>query len=544
MNIQFFLTISFIALLVYFLYMKDKKKKNISNNSDEAQTFEQDYEEKVIVTSVEDLEPKNLTETKVVKEEKYTYVKPPKDLLKLYPQKKNDDEEILRKTQIINDTLKDFKLNAKVCNVDIGAQLSVYEIQLIGNTRVQKVMDLENDLKVALGTKYLKMINPVPGKPTIGIEIPNDGLTCIGLRQMLKDIPNSKKGIVLGKNCYGNTKYIKFDDINNILIAGRPDSGKTMFLQNIIITTLLTTTPDEVRLIIIDPKKIEFNIYNGIYHFLSPVVIDPKRALFTLQRVVVMVDGRYETFKKCGTKNLKAYNEYVDKELKKNPDCGLKRMPHIIVIIDSYTDLIALMGKEITNTISLLAQHCSLAGIHLIVSISRPSTDMMSGDIKINIPNRISFDLSSGIDSKTILDTTGAENLFGNGDMLCKLEDSDELMRLQAPYISDEEIEKVINYFKEKNYYNDASIDIEEPKKEVLKEEEKEKRKDVLYDEVLNYAIRMGQISASLIQRKYGIGYNRAADIMDMFEEQGIIGPSKGSKPRDVLVKYVDEVDK
>ena len=535
MDIQVIFTIAVILVIVYIIVERDKKKKN-----KEKEYIDEQYTvSEKLNTPVNDIENIEVSREVINSIEKQEYIKPPRDLLKKYSQKRLDDEEINKKTNIINDTLKEFKLNAKVCNVDIGAQLSVYEIQLIGNTRVQKVMDLENDLKLALGVKNIKMINPVPGKPTIGVEIPNDDLTCIGLRQMLKDIPNNKNGIVLGKDYYGNTEYIEVEKINNVLIAGRPDSGKTLFLHNVIITTLLKTTPEEIKMVIIDPKRIEFNNYNNLPHLLTPVVTDSKKSYDVLEKLVVMMNKRYETFKHIRVKNIQSYNEYIDKELKENPNCGLKRMPLVLIIIDSYIDLVAFNGKNITEAISIIAQKGNLVGIHLIISVSRPSTDVMQGDIKINMPNRISFDLSSSLDSKTILDSVGAENLLGNGDMLCKVVDKDDLLRLQAPYISDEEIIKVVNYIKEKNVNFKDNIIFDDVVK-TKKEESSDDKEDVLYDEILNYAIRMGQISASIIQRKYGIGYNRAAHIMDMFEKRGIVGPANGSKPRDVLVKYED----
>jgi S-DNA-T family DNA segregation ATPase FtsK/SpoIIIE len=307
----------------------------------------------------------------------------------------------------------------------------------------------------------------------------------------------------------------------------------------------MRTTPDEVKMVLVDPKKVEFNVYEGIPHLLTPVVTDPKKASAALQKIVVEMYDRYETFKNSGTKNIQTYNEYVDKELKKNPDCGLKRMPFILVIIDELADLMLVAAKEVEESIMRITQLARAAGIHLIVATQRPSTDVITGVVKSNIPTRISFAVSSSIDSRTILDMTGAEKLLGKGDMLYKPQDDNNPTRIQGSFVSDDEIKRVVDFIKkrcsgpkysEKFQNLDANASSSgggsmgggggsnEPK-------------DVLYDEILEYAIRMGQISASLIQRKYSIGYNRAARIIDNFEERGIVGPAKGSKPREVLVK-------
>ena len=540
------LSLVIVSFFVYMLFFKDKNKKknnNIHNerSNEESKLLESNIDKKIGITSIEDLESNHLINEEkkmdaVVENEKY--IKPSKNLLEIYPQKESNDEEIINKSNTIDETLRDFKVNAKVCNVNIGSQASVYEIQLIGNTRVQKVMELENDLKMSLGEKNIKMFNPVPGKPTIGVEVPNKSLTIIGLRQILKDIPNSKKIIVLGKDFYNNSHYIKLENIKNVLVCGRHDSGKTMFLNNIIITMLLKLNPDELKMVIIDPKRVEFNMYNGIPHLLTPVITDTNKAITALQKLSITMNDRFETFKMVGVKNIEAYNEYIDKILKNEPECGLKKMPIILVIIDELADLIVNGGNQVKELLSSIIQHCNSAGIHFVISTQRPSIDIICNDIKINFPNRISFDVSSSIDSKVILDTVGSENLFGNGDMMCRIVEHDELLRLQAPFISDNEITKIVDFVKEKNkkvvYEKTFSTDSISKSKT----NEKEEQKDVLYDEILNYAIRMGQISTSIIQRKYAIGYNRATRIMDLFEERGIVGPAKGSKPRDVLVKY------
>ncbi len=535
------LSIAIVCCLIYNLVLKEKikeirKKKEINNKLIVKEEEPKEEIKKVTIDNINDLKPIKVEEIKKVKEvshEVKKYVKPSKDLLELYPQKDMNDEEILKRVKNINNTFKEFKVSANVCSVDISSQVCVYEIELIGNTRVGKVMNLENDLKLALGTKEVKMINPIPGKPYIGIEVKNSVFTPIGLRQMLKDIPSNKKIIVLGRDFYNNTKYIKLDNFENMLIAGRHSSGKNTFLYNIIITILLKMSPEEMKLVIIDPKRVDFSDFNDIPHLLMPIITDPLKACKSLQRLVVTMDDRYETFKNIGVKTIDDYNTFVEKELKKNPNCNLSKMPHTIVVINELADLMVVAPKEIEESIIRLSQFAKSVGIHLIVSTQRPSTDIISNSMKMNLQNRISFDVATGVDSRVILDTIGAENLFGNGDMLCRISGENELLHLQAPYISEEEIKRVVDFVKEKNpFINDN----EEKQTKTVDETE-----DILYNEILDDAIKTGQTSASIIQRKFSIGYNRAARIIDLFEERGIVGPAKGSKPREVLVKYEDK---
>jgi S-DNA-T family DNA segregation ATPase FtsK/SpoIIIE len=307
----------------------------------------------------------------------------------------------------------------------------------------------------------------------------------------------------------------------------------------------MRTTPDEVKMVLVDPKKVEFNVYDGIPHLLTPVVTDPKKASAALQKIVVMMDDRYETFKNSGTKNIQTYNEYVDKELKKKPDCGLKRMPFILVIIDELADLMLVAAKEVEESIMRITQLARAAGIHLIVATQRPSTDVITGVVKANIPSRISFAVASQIDSRTILDCGGAEKLLGKGDMLFKPMGQNNPTRIQGNFISDEEIENVISYVShhQNAQYNTSLTEVAPSSSGgaggsagAAGEDD-----DPLYNEIVDYCIQTGKVSASLLQRKFRLGYNRAARIVDILEERGIIGPPNGSKPREVLIKMKHE---
>ena len=341
----------------------------------------------------------------------------------------------------------------------------------------------------------------------------------------------------------GRVKYVDIAKTPHMLVAGSTGSGKSVCINNIIMSIIMRTTPDEVKMVLVDPKKVEFSVYDGIPHLLMPVVTDPKKANVALQKIVVEMDERYDIFKNSGTKNIISYNEEIEKELKKNPDCGKTKMPYILVIIDELADLMLVAAKEVEESIMRITQLARAAGIHLIVATQRPSTNVVTGVIKANIPTRVSFAVSSSIDSRTILDMTGAEKLLGRGDMLYKPQDENTPTRVQGSFVSDGEIKRVVDACKKNSSgprYSDKFENLEKNNSgggSSLGGGDKGEQRDILYDEVLNYAIRMGQISASLIQRKYSIGYNRAARIMDMFEEQGLVGPAKGSKPRDVLVK-------
>ena len=524
---------------------------------------EKPIDKRVVITSVEDLEPKkpetigNIEHTEVKEEvSNEVYVKPPVTLLAESKNKGkiNSTEYIASNTKALERVFQDFGMRAKVIEVHVGPAVTQYEMDLERGTKVNKVLSISREIALALAAKEVRIEAPIPGKNTVGVEIPNQTIMAVSMREIMeamrheKKLENSILAAPLGRDIMGNVKYVEINKTPHMLVAGATGSGKSVCINNIIISILMRATPDEVKMVLVDPKKVEFNVYEGIPHLLMPVVTDPKKASAALQRIVVEMDDRYETYKNTGTKNIQTYNEYIEKELKKNPNCGLKKMPFILVIIDELADLMLVAAKEVEESIMRITQLARAAGIHLIVATQRPSTDIITGVVKSNIPTRISFAVSSSIDSRTILDMTGAEKLLGRGDMLYKPMDDNTPTRIQGSYVSDDEIKRVVDFVSERCHgprYSDKFTNLDSQSEgssngsgAVASSGE---QKDVLYDEVLNYAIRMGQISASLIQRKYSIGYNRAARIMDMFEEKGIVGPAKGSKPRDVLVKLEEK---
>ena len=544
---------------------KSKDDDRLIGDMDEEE--DEKIDKRVVITSVEDLEPKKEERKEIkneIKEEKIdevneVYVKPPIDLLdvpKNKGNKANSTEVINQNTKTIERVFNDFGMMAKVVEVHVGPAVTQYEMTLQRGTKVNKVLSISREIALALAAKEVRIEAPIPGKNTVGIEVPNQNIIPVSMREIMdamvknQKLEDSKLAAPLGRDIMGNVKYVEINKTPHMLVAGATGSGKSVCINNIILSIIMRTTPDEVKMVLVDPKKVEFNVYDGIPHLLTPVVTDPKKASAALQKIVVMMDDRYETFKNSGTKNIQTYNEYVEKELKKNPDCGLKHMPFILVIIDELADLMLVAAKEVEESIMRITQLARAAGIHLIVATQRPSTDIITGVVKSNIPTRVSFAVSSSIDSRTILDMTGAEKLLGKGDMLYKPMDDNAPTRIQGSFVSDDEIARVVDFIKERSHGPRYSDDFDRINSPASSEEggsssgggySEEDKKDVLYDEILNYAIRMGQISASLIQRKYSIGYNRAARIMDLFEERGIVGPAKGSKPRDVLVKYGDD---
>ncbi len=559
-----------------FRNMKENKEEKKQRIQEEKQSRIRDIpddeddkpiDKRVVITSVEDLKPAlhkeeapvmaaaKENDNKVIEDtaDAKPYKKPSIQLLNPTKNKgkANSTETINSNTRILERTFIDYGIKAKVIEVHVGPAVTQYEMELERGTKVNKVLSISREIALALAAKEVRIEAPIPGKNTVGVEIPNQTIMAVSMREIMEDLErnpkykDSKLAAPLGRDIMGNVKCVEINKTPHMLVAGATGSGKSVCINNIILAILMRATPDEVKMVLVDPKKVEFNVYEGIPHLLTPVVTDPKKASAALQKIVVEMDDRYETFKNSGTKNIQTYNDYVEKELKKNPNCGLTKMPFILVVIDELADLMLVAAKEVEESIMRITQLARAAGIHLIVATQRPSTDIITGVVKSNIPTRISFAVSSSIDSRTILDMVGAEKLLGKGDMLYKPMDDNTPTRIQGSFVSDDEIERVVNFVKENcnpPKYNEKFTNLDSASSSEGNYSGDASGngggvKDVLYDEILNYAIRMGQISASLIQRKYSIGYNRAARIMDQFEEQGIVGPAKGSKPRDVLVK-------
>lgn len=536
-----------------------KKKKTLAEMAKEGEEElisreNNEVDDKVVITNINEITTKeapmthieevSYTEDKV--KENADYVLPPLDLLVGSKNRGKIDstEFITKNNKILEQVFNDFGIVGKVKEVHVGPTVTQYEIELKAGTKVNKILSINREIALALAAKDVRIQAPIPGKSTIGIEIPNPKTSEVKMKDILAGIPkkldSSKLLAPLGLDIMGNIQYFEINKAPHMLIAGATGSGKSVCINNIITSILMRAKPNEVKMILVDPKKVELNCYEGVPHLMRPVVTDPKKASVALQKVCSIMEDRYEMFANSGTRNITSYNEYVEKNKSRKPE--LEKLPYILVIIDELADLMMVASKEVEESIMRITQLARAAGIHLIVATQRPSTDVITGLIKSNIPTRISFMVSSFVDSRTILDMGGAEKLLGKGDMLFLPPGEPSPIRIQGSFVSDEEIERVVEFVRRSGEpkYDESMVNLEKSPDEEKKELEgasKMDDDDPLYNEIVEFAVRTGKISASLIQRKYRLGYNRAARIIDLLEERGIIGPQNGSKPREVLFK-------
>ena len=485
-------------------------------------------------------EPEEVKDEVVINSSNENYQLPPINLLNTVKNVSNKENEVKAKESIgeLEKVLKDFDITGKVVQVNIGPTVTQFELEIKAGTKVSKLLSIQREIALALAAKDVRIEAPIPGKSTIGIELPNKINSSVSFKEVLTKMPDvNEKNLLavgLGKDIMGKVKWMEINTTPHLLVAGATGSGKSVCVNCIITSILMRTKPDQVKLVMVDPKKVELTMYNGIPHLLAPVVTDPKKASIALKNIVAEMERRYDVFERTKNKNIKGYNKFCET----NPE--YPKMPYIVVIIDELADLMLVAAKEVEDSIMRITQMARAAGIHLIVATQRPSTDVITGVVKANIPSRISFAVSSSIDSRTILDSTGAEKLLGKGDMLFLPMGDNHPTRIQGAFISEEEIQKVVDYVceQQKAQYDNTLTEMKNDSSShndgYSSEEEYE---DPLYNEIVDYAIQAGKISASLIQRKYRLGYNRAARIIDLLEERGVIGPPNGSKPREVLIK-------
>ena len=509
-------------------------------------------EEKIIITSMDELKQKPVTQesletkTKHVETEEDLSYRLPKfneifDPIK--PKKINSTDFTKSNKEILERVLRDFGINAKVVEIHIGPAVTEYELTVPAGTKVSKIVNINKEIALALAAKDVIIQAPIPGKSTIGVEIPNPTISSVTLREVLESPQNLKSDAkicaALGKDIMGTPKVMDLTKMPHLLVAGSTGSGKSVCINGIIASILMRYKPNEVKLVLVDPKKVELTNYNGIPHLLCPVVSDPKKASLTLQKVVVEMDNRFQLFSDNEVKNISGYNELIEKENRKHPESPKAKMPYIVVIIDELADLMLVASKEVEDSITRITQLARAAGIHLIVATQRPSTDVITGLIKNNIPSRISFAVSSQIDSRTILDQAGAEKLLGKGDMLYFPMGDSTPTRIQGCFINDDEIKRLIDYCKTQATakYDEEFENVSQNTSSGIGNSATGGEDDEAYNEVVEFAIQTGKISASLIQRRFRFGYNRAARMMDLLEARGIVGPQNGSKPREVLVK-------
>ena len=517
---------------------KDDKKIKIHNISEITKINNYQQEEK-----------ENYEEEKEeIPQINYQYSLPSLSLISPVKKQKNANNNQVLENNIekLEKVLQDFGIIGKVVEVNVGPSVTQYELEISSGTKVSKILGLNREISLALAKKDVRIQAPIPGKSTVGIELANDTIMAVGLREILESDRAKKSDnkllVGLGKDIMGRSICCDIDKTPHLLVAGATGSGKSVCINCIIASILMRAKPEEVKLVLVDPKKVELSMYNGIPHLLMPVVTDPKKANEALKKIVHEMEIRYDKFSEKNVKNIATYNAWIDKQNEKIDDESLKlrHMSYIVVIVDELADLMMVASKEVEDSIMRITQMARAAGIHLIIATQRPSTDVITGVVKANIPSRISFAVSSQIDSRTILDAGGAEKLLGRGDMLFLPMGENSPTRIQGAFISEGEIQKVVDFVceQQKAQYDNSITEMKNEagsyNDEYSSDEEYE---DPLYNEIVDYVIQAGKISASLIQRKYRLGYNRAARIIDLLEERGIIGPPNGSKPREVLVK-------
>lgn len=471
-----------------------------------------------------------------------SYQLPPIDLLERLPT--NDQQEevdrIQHNVKVLEETFQSFNVDAHVSEVHLGPAVTKYEILPATGVKVSRIVNLADDLALALAARDIRMEAPIPGKSAIGIEVPNQSVAAVGLKEVLSEeegeTAHKKLYVGLGRDVSGETIGAELNKMPHLLVAGSTGSGKSVCINGMIMSILLRAKPHEVRMMMIDPKMVELNVYNGIPHLLAPVVTDPRKAAQALQKIVSEMERRYELFSYTGTRNIEGYNKQLMTWNEAHEET-LQKMPYIVVIVDELADLMMVASSDVESAIMRLAQMARAAGIHLIIATQRPSVDVITGVIKANIPSRIAFAVSSAVDSRTILDSGGAEKLLGRGDMLYLPAGLSKPVRVQGAFVSDEEVERVVHYVieQQKAQYEESMIpdEVEEPLLEDV---------DELFEEAVEIVIDQGQASISMLQRRLKIGYARAARIVDQMEELNIVGPPEGSKPRKLFIQSMEEI--
>ncbi len=462
----------------------------------------------------------------------------------LQPPKKvsqdNERQQISANARKLEKTFESFGVKAKVMKVHLGPAVTKYEVYPDTGVKVSKIVNLTDDLALALAARDLRIEAPIPGKSAIGIEVPNSEVAMVTLREVLesKEYQShaSKVAIGFGRDISGEAVVSDLSKMPHLLVAGATGSGKSVCINGIIASIMMKAKPHEVKMMMIDPKMVELNVYNGIPHLLAPVVTDPKKASQALKKVVSEMERRYELFSHTGTRNIEGYNNHI-KRHNETSDAKQPSLPYIVVIVDELADLMMVASSDVEDAITRLAQMARAAGIHLIIATQRPSVDVITGVIKANIPSRIAFSVSSMTDSRTILDMGGAEKLLGKGDMLFLPVGANKPKRVQGAFLSDEEVEELVDFViaQQKAQYQEEMIPTDKP------EEAQPEVDDDLYDDAVQLITEMQTASVSMLQRRFRIGYTRAARLIDAMEARGIVGPYEGSKPREVLISKEEE---
>ncbi|MBY7143611.1 cell division protein FtsK [Virgibacillus sp. NKC19-3] len=482
-------------------------------------------------------EDEAITNMAMTESENHEYELPPPNLLAepAHNSQQQEKSQIQATVRKLERTFTSFGVKARITRVHVGPAVTKYEVYPDEGVKVSKIVGLHDDLALALAAKDIRIEAPIPGKSAVGIEVPNTEIAMVSLREVLDNRMNnrdSKLLFALGRDISGEAIVSELNKMPHLLVAGATGSGKSVCVNGIITTILMRAKPHEVKMMMIDPKKVELNVYNGIPHLLAPVVTDPKKASRALKKVVAEMERRYDLFSDTGTRNIEGYNEHIRKYNQTvEEEEAQPNLPYIVVLVDELADLMMVASSDVEDSITRLAQMARAAGIHLIIATQRPSVDVITGVIKANIPSRIAFSVSSATDSRTILDSGGADKLLGRGDMLFHPVGASKPLRVQGAFLSDTEVERVVDHCidQQKAAYQEEMI----PEEASQVSEEVE---DEIYDDAVHLIIEMQSASVSMLQRRFRIGYTRAARLIDAMEDRGIVGPYEGSKPRTVLV--------
>ena len=507
------------------------KKRPVKDKGDDFKKVEDTQDEKLIRDyKSKQVEFADLNDD--LKREFANYSYPPVNLLEdIDTEAGIDNEEIREKADIIEETLESFGIEGKIVQIDVGPTVTCYELKPARGVKVSKIVNLADDLSLSLATSGIRIEAPIPGKAHVGIEVANDKKEVVGFKEIISSSKfiRSKYEIpfAMGKSISGEVIISAIENMPHLLVSGATGSGKSVCINTIIMSILYKHSPDEVKLLLIDPKVVELSIYNGIPHLIMPVITDPKKASSSLFWAISEMEKRYKLFEENHVRDIKGYKKAAE------TDDSMENLPYIVVIVDELSDLMMTAASEVEDYITRLAQKSRACGIHLIIATQRPTVDVITGTIKANIPSRISFAVTSQIDSRTILDMQGAEKLLGKGDMLYASSDSMKPVRIQGAFVSDEEVLSVVEYIKdssETNYNEEAIEKVEENITTDLEDE------DELINEAIKVIVADQTASVSMLQRKLKIGYARAGRIIDQLEQKGIVGGYEGSKPRKVLV--------
>lgn len=538
--------------------LKEKKEEKIEKKENKFNIFKETIiedekpsnpfinfeEEKQETNNTQIVETKTVSEINPVKPyinyQKEEYTLPPLSLLEENPDNSLNEqllEEVENSQNILNNKLNELKIKADVSSFTIGPTVTRFEIvpEAGSNTKVSNIESIKNDLMLSIAATKVRMESPIPGMSAVGLEIPNKIRKNVFLKEILENSMDNKELLMvgLGKDINGKSIVICLNKMPHLLIAGQTGSGKSICISSIIISLIMRTDPKEVKLMLIDPKKVEMLLYANMPHLMCPVITDAKKASVALNKVVSEMDKRYDLFSSVGVRNIEGYNQYAIEN-------QIEKMPYLVIIIDELADLMLVASKDVEDSIQRITQLARAAGIHLVVATQRPSVNVITGVIKANIPSRISFAVSSQIDSRTILDSIGAEDLLGKGDMLLSVTGMD-LKRIQGAFVSDKEISRVVQYIKQNastSYMSDfMNLDPEPIPVSIGFETIDETNDDDIYEDIKMFVIKERKASASLLQRKFSIGFIRAARLIDRLEEDGIIGPANGAKPREILVE-------